>query len=105
MQQALNTTDTSINASLSVFTFVTALFPLPWAVLSNRFGRRPIYLISFFISVVGSICCAVSVNIGMFIAFRAISAIGSSSVSQFLFEINMCLCTTPILPYLKKLLT
>ncbi|KAI7859961.1 major facilitator superfamily domain-containing protein [Circinella umbellata] len=80
MQQGLNATDTSINASLSVFTFVTALFPLPWAVLGDRFGRRPIYLLSFFISVVGSICCAVSVNIGMFIAFRAISAIGSSSV-------------------------
>ncbi|KAI9266846.1 major facilitator superfamily domain-containing protein [Phascolomyces articulosus] len=80
MQKALNTTDTSINASLSVFTFVTAFFPLPWAMLGDRFGRRPIYLVSFFISVIGSICCAISVNIGMFIAFRAVSAIGSSSV-------------------------
>ncbi|KAI9497395.1 major facilitator superfamily domain-containing protein [Zychaea mexicana] len=80
MQVALNTTDTSMNASLSVFTFVTAFFPLPWSMLGDRYGRRPIYLASFFISVIGSICCAVSVNIGMFIAFRAISAIGSSSV-------------------------
>ncbi|KAI8140913.1 major facilitator superfamily domain-containing protein [Fennellomyces sp. T-0311] len=80
MQVALNTTDTAINASLSVFTFVTAFFPLVWASLGDRFGRRPIYLISFLFSVVGSICCALSKNIGMFIAFRAFSAIGSSSV-------------------------
>ncbi|KAI9244106.1 major facilitator superfamily domain-containing protein [Phascolomyces articulosus] len=80
MQQALNTTDTAINASLSVFTFVTAFFPLLWTMLSERFGRRPVYLISFFICFVGNICCAVSVNIGMFIAFRAVSAMGSSSI-------------------------
>ena len=83
MQAGLNTTDTAINASLSVFTFVTAFFPLLWTMLSERYGRRPIYLISFFICLVGSICCAVSVNIAMFIAFRAISAVGSSSVSFF----------------------
>lgn len=54
--------------------------PLVWASLGDRLGRRYIYLISFSISVIGSICCAMSVNIKMFIAFRAVSAIGSSSV-------------------------
>ncbi|ORY89925.1 major facilitator superfamily domain-containing protein [Syncephalastrum racemosum] len=80
MQEDLHTTDTNMNASLSIFTFFTAFFPLLWASIGDKFGRRPVYLISFMISVVGSICCAESVNIGMFIAFRGFSAIGSSSV-------------------------
>ncbi|EIE82382.1 hypothetical protein RO3G_07087 [Rhizopus delemar RA 99-880] len=80
MQTYFNTNDTTMNASLSVFTFLTAFFPLIWATFGDRFGRRNIYLISFLISVIGSICCAVSINVQMFIAFRAVSAIGSSSV-------------------------
>lgn len=43
-------------------------------------GRRPIYLVSFAIAIIGSICCAVSVNIAMLIVFRAVSAVGASSV-------------------------
>ncbi|KAI8371749.1 major facilitator superfamily domain-containing protein [Radiomyces spectabilis] len=80
MQYAFNTTDTAMNASLSIFTFFTAFFPLLWATFGDIFGRRRIYLISFLISVVGSICCALSVNASMFIVFRGFSAIGSSSV-------------------------
>ncbi|KAI7858763.1 major facilitator superfamily domain-containing protein [Circinella umbellata] len=80
MQIGLNTTDTAINASLSIFVFITACFPLLWTTLSGRYGSRPIYLISFLICLVGNICCAVSINIAMFIASRAISAVGSSSM-------------------------
>lgn len=47
-------------------------------------GRRPIYLVSFAIAIVGSICCAVSVNIAMLIVFRAVSAVGASSVRLLL---------------------
>ncbi|KAI8885115.1 MFS general substrate transporter [Backusella circina FSU 941] len=80
IQLAFNTTATVINTSLSVFIFANAIFPLFWAPFSDIFGRRKIYLISFLINIVGSIGCALSVNVGMFIAFRAISAMGSSSV-------------------------
>ncbi|KAI8078060.1 major facilitator superfamily domain-containing protein [Gilbertella persicaria] len=79
MQYALHTTATAMNASLSIFTFFTAFFPLVWATFGDRFGRRRIYIISFFIALLGSICCALSVNAEMFIVFRAFSAIGSSS--------------------------
>lgn len=51
-----------------------------WAAAGERFGRRKIYLISFIISTLGSLFCALSVNIVMLIIFRAVSAIGSSSV-------------------------
>ncbi|KAH8550002.1 major facilitator superfamily domain-containing protein [Umbelopsis sp. PMI_123] len=80
VQEALNTSATAINASLSIFTFFTAFFPLMWASFGDTYGRRNIYLISFSVYVVGSIGCALSVNITMLIVFRAFSAIGSSSV-------------------------
>ena len=86
MQAALDTTDTAINASLSVFVFVTAFSPLLWTVLGERYGCRPIYLISFFNCLVGNICCALSVDIAMFIVFQAISAMGCSSVSFFFYS-------------------
>ena len=84
MQVELDTTDTAINASRSVVAFITAFSPLLLTASGERYGRRPIYLISFFICLIGNICCALSVNIIMFIAFQAISAVGCSSVS-FLF--------------------
>ncbi|CAO3595283.1 unnamed protein product [Absidia cylindrospora] len=80
MQKAFDTSDTAMNASISIFTFFTAFFPLLWATAGDRIGRRKIYLVSFLISVIGSLCCGFSVNITMFIVFRAFSAIGSSSV-------------------------
>ncbi|KAI8885745.1 MFS general substrate transporter [Backusella circina FSU 941] len=80
IQYAFNTTATIVNTSLSVFVFTDAIFPLLWAPFGDLFGRRRIYLISFLINIIGCIGCALSVNVGMFIAFRAISAMGSSSV-------------------------
>ncbi|CAO3621364.1 unnamed protein product [Cunninghamella echinulata] len=79
MQEAFHTTDTTMNASIAIFTFFTAFFPLLWAALAERFGRRKIYLVSFIITTIGSICCGLSINIVMLIVFRAFSAIGSSS--------------------------
>ncbi|KAI8088622.1 major facilitator superfamily domain-containing protein [Thamnidium elegans] len=79
MQRYFNTSDTMLNASLSIFTFFTAFFPLIWATFGDRYGRRRLYIISFFITCVGNICCAISINIEMFIVFRAFSAAGSCS--------------------------
>ncbi|KAI9269725.1 major facilitator superfamily domain-containing protein [Helicostylum pulchrum] len=79
MQKYFNTSDTMLNASLSVFIFFTAFFPLIWATFGDRYGRRRLYIISFFITCVGNVCCAVSINIEMFIVFRAFSAAGSCS--------------------------
>ncbi|KAI7853807.1 major facilitator superfamily domain-containing protein [Circinella umbellata] len=82
VQYELNTTDTAVNASVSLFVFVTAVFPLMWASWSDKNGRRNIYILSFAITVVGTILCALSVNIAMLIVFRGVSAIGASSVQS-----------------------
>ncbi|KAI9264936.1 major facilitator superfamily domain-containing protein [Phascolomyces articulosus] len=80
MQEYFETTDTLMNASLAIYIYCLAVFPLIWATFSDVFGRRPVYLISFLVAIVGMACSAISKNITMFILFRAISAIGSSSV-------------------------
>ncbi|KAI9257650.1 major facilitator superfamily domain-containing protein [Sporodiniella umbellata] len=80
MQKYFDTDETTINASFAIFIFITAFFPLVWATLGDRFGRRNVYLVSFVIAIIGNICCAVSINVEMFNGFRAISAMGSSSV-------------------------
>ncbi|KAI9278472.1 major facilitator superfamily domain-containing protein [Phascolomyces articulosus] len=82
VQYDLNTTDTAVNASVALFVFVVAIFPLMWASWSDKNGRRNIYILSFAITVVGTILCAVSVNIAMLIVFRGVSAIGASSVQS-----------------------
>ncbi|KAI9315833.1 major facilitator superfamily domain-containing protein [Dichotomocladium elegans] len=74
------TTDTIVNASLSVYTLCLAFFPLIWATFGDQFGRRPIYIASFSVALIGMIGCALSINPAMFIGFRAVSAIGASSV-------------------------
>ncbi|ORZ08135.1 major facilitator superfamily domain-containing protein [Absidia repens] len=80
IQNAFGTNDTTMNATLSAFTFTIAVCPIFWSALGDAYGRRRVYLISFCIAIIGAIGCAVSVNIGMFVAFRIVSAMGSSSV-------------------------
>ncbi|KAI8072808.1 major facilitator superfamily domain-containing protein [Gongronella butleri] len=80
IQSDFNATDILMNATISVFTFATAIFPIFWASLGDVVGRRKVYLVSFFIAIIGNLGCAVAVNMAMFMAFRIIAAIGSSSV-------------------------
>ncbi|ORZ00093.1 major facilitator superfamily domain-containing protein [Absidia repens] len=80
IQSYFQASDILMNATISIFTFSTAIFPLFWARLGEKFGRRQVYLASFFIAIIGSVGCALAINMPMFLVFRAIAAIGSSSV-------------------------
>ncbi|KAI1315665.1 hypothetical protein EDD11_000558 [Mortierella claussenii] len=54
--------------------------PVFWASLCDYYGRRPIYLVSMMIFILGSLLAAISRNIWVFFVMRAIQAFGSSSV-------------------------
>lgn len=56
------------------------IMPVFWASLCDYLGRRPIYLISMFIFILGSIFAAIARNIWVFFFMRLIQAVGSSSV-------------------------
>lgn len=59
-----------------------AIFPLWWSALSEQFGRRSIYLVSFALFTVFSVLCAVSTNITMLVVFRICSGGASASVQS-----------------------
>ncbi|KAK4509378.1 uncharacterized protein ATC70_007729 [Mucor velutinosus] len=79
VRESFNTSMTSINATISLYVFVMGFAPLLWASLSERHGRRAVYLLSTLLYVASTIGCALSHNIGLFIALRALQATGASA--------------------------
>ncbi|KAG2199219.1 hypothetical protein INT47_010594, partial [Mucor saturninus] len=85
-----NTNLTTINATIALFLLMNALAPLIWAPLSERIGRRWVYIIAMAIYTVCTIICGVSTNLGVFFAFRLLQgmfacagqAVGGGSVSD-----------------------
>ncbi|CAO3570454.1 unnamed protein product [Mortierella alpina] len=80
VKEDLNTTSSLISATLSVYVLVMGIMPVFWASLCDYYGRRPIYLVSMSIFILGSVLAAISRNIWVFFFMRALQAFGSSSV-------------------------
>ncbi|KAG1052502.1 hypothetical protein G6F46_007574 [Rhizopus delemar] len=53
--------------------------PLFWATFSERYGRRIIYVLSTTLYIASTVGCALSNNVGLFIAMRALQATGASA--------------------------
>ncbi|KEI34678.1 transport protein [Francisella sp. W12-1067] len=73
------TSQHSLQLTLSVYLFGLAISQLIYGPLSDRYGRRPIILMGMVIFVIGTFLCMLSVSINMFIASRLLQAIGASS--------------------------
>jgi multidrug resistance protein len=63
-----------VNLSVAGFAIITALMEAIGGAISDRFGRRPVVLISLSTFIVASIGCAVAPNIAVFLLCRAIQA-------------------------------
>ncbi|MDD8058415.1 MULTISPECIES: multidrug effflux MFS transporter [Shewanella] len=81
MVEMLNTTQTMVNLTLSVYFVTYALGLLFWGPLSEKFGRKPIMLLGLGIYVLASLLCAMANNIEMLIGARLIQAFGGSAVT------------------------
>ncbi|KZT54325.1 MFS general substrate transporter [Calocera cornea HHB12733] len=55
---------------IAVFVVGYCVGPLLWGPLSETYGRRPIFILAFFVYFVFQIACAVAPNTGALIAFR-----------------------------------
>ncbi|KAF5970655.1 amidase [Fusarium coicis] len=55
----LDTSETSINMSVALYMLSMSIFPICWSAISEQFGRRSTYLVSFAIFIIFSILCAV----------------------------------------------
>ena len=81
MVEALDTTQTSVNMTLSMFFLFYSVGLLFWGPLSEKFGRKPILLSGLTIYVVASLFCAFSQHVEQLIAGRIIQALGGSAAT------------------------
>ncbi|KAJ5715656.1 uncharacterized protein N7483_012837 [Penicillium malachiteum] len=101
IQSAFTNIAADLDVSMQRTSYLVSLFiavlggaPLFWRPLSNRFGRRPIFLISLICAMVGNIGCAESHSYGTMGLCRAITsffispaaAIGSAVVAEMYFK-------------------
>ena len=80
MTSELNSTPTVMNTSIALYMLSLSIFPIWWSSLSEEFGRRSIYLVSFSLSIVFSVLSAVSTNAAMFIIVRLFAGGAAASV-------------------------
>ncbi|RPB02471.1 MFS general substrate transporter [Choiromyces venosus 120613-1] len=77
----LHSTQVVANLSVALYMLSLAMFPLWWSSISERKGRRAVYIISFFLFTISTVCCAISTNISMLVVFRIASG-GAASSAQ-----------------------
>ncbi|KAM3505371.1 hypothetical protein MY11210_008004 [Beauveria gryllotalpidicola] len=73
--------DTSINASVSIFMVTFAFAPLIWSSFADYRGRRPIYIVSLAIFVISNLLLAVLPrSFAIFMVMRVLHAFGAGAV-------------------------
>lgn len=65
VQKQLGTTEVISNLSIACYTISTALMPLQWSALSERYGRKPVYLASLIICLLASIALVFTPEVGI----------------------------------------
>ena len=75
MTEYFGTTYTVMNLSISMYLAVTALLQIFIGPISDKVGRRPVVLISFFIFFIATIGCLLSKSIELFLFFRMLQAV------------------------------
>jgi len=75
MTEYFGTTYTVMNLSISMYLAVTALLQIFIGPISDKVGRRPVVLTSFFIFFVATIGCLLSKSIELFLFFRMLQAV------------------------------
>ncbi|PEM56683.1 MFS transporter [Bacillus wiedmannii] len=80
IQASFHTSLYLINVTVSLFTFVLAIMQLIYGPLIDTKGRKSVLIPSLIISTIGSIGCAFSANIYLFLFFRAVQAIGIAAI-------------------------
>ena len=85
---ALPTIASAFDASSSDYSWIGSSYLLgaaastpTWGKLSDIFGRKPILLTANVVFFIGSLICALSVNVGMLLAGRAIQGVGGGGLT------------------------
>ena len=81
MMAALDSSQSYVNMTLSLFFIFFAVGILIWGPLSEKYGRKPILLIGLVLYVLFSILCALAQNVGQLIVFRSLQAFGGGAAT------------------------
>lgn len=76
----LNSTPVITNLTVALYMLSMAIFPLWWSAFSEAGGRRSVYIASFALFIVFSVCSAISTSIEMLIVFRMLAGGAAASV-------------------------
>ncbi|KAL8713851.1 MAG: hypothetical protein Q9220_001996 [cf. Caloplaca sp. 1 TL-2023] len=83
----------AINLTLTLYIIFQALSPLLFATSSDTFGRRPIYLITFFIYTLASFGLALNrTSYAGLLVLRAVQSLGASAVLAIAYGVVADLC-------------
>ena len=58
--------------TIAIFVAGYCVGPLVWGPLSEQVGRKPVFIVSFFVYTVFQVACALAPNTGALLAFRFI---------------------------------
>ena len=81
MVEALATSHSKVNMTLSIFFIFYAAGLLFWGPLSEKIGRKPILLTGLGIYIVSSVLCAFSLTVEQLILSRMLQAFGGSAAT------------------------
>ena len=81
MQRDLHASFSGLQWVVDAYTLVVASLLMLAGALSDRFGRRKVFMIGLVLFTAGSVLCSTSPSIGSLIAFRAVQGLGASMLN------------------------
>lgn len=76
-QEFENITGTQIGIAIGIYGLTQALLQIPFGMMSDKFGRKPLIMLGMSIFMIGSMICAVADSIEMMIVGRALQGMGA----------------------------
>ncbi|GAA5995422.1 uncharacterized protein JCM10292_005162 [Rhodotorula paludigena] len=80
LQRDLNANDDLVAATVSIFIAGQGVFPMFWSAISEVSGRKYCYIVALVIYIVATIVLSRAMSMSVFIAMRAVQALGSAAV-------------------------
>lgn len=72
-----NITGLQIGIAIGIYGLTQALLQIPYGMLSDKFGRKPLIILGMLVFMAGSVVCAMADSIEMMIVGRAIQGMGA----------------------------